>query len=173
MSVSPIQIDTTQIRTQAPRNPYGLGGADKFFNGLQTAMGLIGPAVSAGVGMASPTGGAVTSAALSVLGGQNTGSYGLGGSPSALTKFGGIGNAPGFGGGAAGGLGGAGGMTGFGGGTQVDMAMQMQAMQSMNNDMLSAQMAVQNENRLWSMLSQIKKAEHDTLKQAINNMRAG
>lgn len=171
MSVSPIQIDTTQIRTQSPRNPYGMGGADKFFNGLQTAMGLIGPAVSMGIGQASPTGGAITSAALSVLGNQQP-SYSLG-NPSGLTKqFGGLGAAPGYTGGSGAGIAGSSGLSGMGSGTQVDMATQMQAMQSMNSDMLAAQMAVQQENRTWSMISNIKKAEHDTLKASINNIRA-
>jgi len=110
--------------------------------------------------------------ALAVRGGAA--SVPLGTSTSALSATAPAGPAPiGAGGAGASGLGGLAGLAGGGGigGGGGGIEASLQQSQEMNMQMLQVQEQVNAQNRVFTTLSNVMKAEHDTVKTAIGNIR--
>jgi hypothetical protein len=187
---TPVRMSTNlSIDRQTPKTDFG----DRVNAGLSAA----GNAVSSGLGVVAPMlpGGPILSAAVSSVGtvaggssagqsvggayaGLGSGAVGVGGSLS--TTIGGTGLPTG---GSTGGVSTGGGvsMGGGGSGASANMpisatdpgaggAFSVQDMAAQQGRLLNLQIAMQNENQVWSTVSNVLKVRHDTVKNTIQNV---
>lgn len=169
-----------EIQESKARQTPGTSFASALSTGLSKTADVVGSTLQAAAPAIPAL--AVVSAAISSVGGLRQAAGGLG-APNAtvLTPAGNSGG--GFG--AAGGSAGAGGAGAAGPGSlqalasggdkQAQLAMHQQGMmemnQSFNMQYLGLQQQMQQENRQFTLLSNIMKTKHDTAKNAINNVR--
>ena len=183
-TAAPVRMSTNlTIGRQTPKSEFG----DRVKAGLDSAAG----AVASGAAVAAPfvPGGAIVSAAVSSVSTMSSQGGGVGTQYSAAT---GIAAPVGSGtpgainttvGGGASGVGSvpvAGGTTGgtagvlpgnISGGTTAGFASDLDMMRRTNLELMSAQMAMQKENQVFTTVSNVLKVRHDTVKNTIQNVR--
>ncbi len=182
-TAAPVRMSTNlTVGRQTPKSDFG----DRVKAGLDNAAG----AVATGAAVAAPfvPGGAIVSAAVSSVsnmssqGGVSTqysAATGIaapagGGAPGAINTTVG-GGSPGVGSVPV-----AGGTTGgtasilpgnISGGTTAGFASDLDMMRKTNLELMSAQMAMQKENQVFTTVSNVLKVRHDTVKNTIQNVR--
>jgi hypothetical protein len=176
-TAAPVRISTNlSIDRQTPKSDFG----DRVKAGLDQTAG----AVASGAAVAAPfvPGGAIVSAAISsvtTMSGPSGGvatqysgvtavpaPVGAGGSPGTLNTTLGTPGAVPAAGGAPSILPG-----NVSSGTMGGFASDLDAMRMTNLQLMSAQMAMQRENQVFSTVSNVLKVRHDTVKNTIQNVR--